>query len=374
MAKYTITLLELAEDLTNSEYVASKGSELIASLSAYLFDFDYPMYNPMHKAEFQEKFIRHYLMREIGQETPALFKLFLQSRLLDIMPYYNILYEINDLLSQIDILNDRDLTTETHRHDKTDEDRILNGDNQYYGTDTESGKDQRDIEDRNNVLEISRDTGDLEHTKNENTKNDTTRTNDLKSTQTSNDKVTHDGTLDERTYGQADTIEQGNQANSDFPQANVYAATNQYYSTGQENHGEKQNNTDETRTSTTGSVDTSNWDRTNTDTGTVTDNATGTIVASNMEIRNLENMKNDTANSDKREFYNTNYNTNTNRSEVLRRVDGLLRQINGKGKKREYGRTGRKSVAELLAEYRDTYANVDYLIIRECRDLFMLIY
>lgn len=374
MAIYTTTLLELAEDLSDTEYTYSQGNTLITALSRYLFDFDYPMYDPAHKAEFQEKFIRHYLVREIGQETPTLFKMFLQSRLLDIMPYYNVLYEINDLLSQIDILNDRDLTTETKRHDMTDEDRVSNGDNQYFGNDSENGKDQRDVEDRNNVLEINHDSGNITIDKNETTNNDNTKIHQLESTQKSNDKVTHDGTLDEHTYGQNDTIEQGNLANSDFPQANAYAQTNQYYSTGQENHGEKQNNTDESRTSTTGSVDTSNWDRTNTDTGTNVERGTGTITGDNVETRNLKNIKNDTANSDKREFYNTNYNTNTNRTELLRRVDGLLRQVNGKGKKREYGRTGRKSAAELLAEYRNTYANVDYLIIRECRDLFMLIY
>ena len=65
---------------------------------------DYPIFDDEYRNVLNAKIIRHYYFREIGQETPALFRYFLNMRLNEIMPYYNDLYrsaqfDVNPLLN-----------------------------------------------------------------------------------------------------------------------------------------------------------------------------------------------------------------------------------------------------------------------------------
>lgn len=60
------------------------------------FDFglkDYPIYDESYRTELNNKILNHYLMREIGQETPELFKIMLNNTMNEIMPKYNLLYQ-----------------------------------------------------------------------------------------------------------------------------------------------------------------------------------------------------------------------------------------------------------------------------------------
>lgn len=71
------------------------------------FDFglqDYPLFvfkninqGIDYRKHLNDKIIEHYYFREIGFETPALFKRFLNRKLNEIMPYYNQLYESVDI-------------------------------------------------------------------------------------------------------------------------------------------------------------------------------------------------------------------------------------------------------------------------------------
>lgn len=95
MAIYTVTLEELIQNN---------------------FDFglqDYPIYKEDHRKELNDKIIEHFYFREIGLETPELFKRFLNRKMKEIMPYYNQLYKSEDIeynpLFNIDI-------TETYEH------------------------------------------------------------------------------------------------------------------------------------------------------------------------------------------------------------------------------------------------------------------
>lgn len=87
-----------------------------------IFNFDYPFYGinqteqDMNRIAFQNQFIEHNIMREIGAETPELWQLFLRSRLNDIMPYYQQLYKTT--LFEIDLNAPYHLIT-THDQDET---------------------------------------------------------------------------------------------------------------------------------------------------------------------------------------------------------------------------------------------------------------
>lgn len=58
-----------------------------------LFDFDYPIWSESAREELEMKILNHYAFREIGFESPAKFKHYFKTRMLEIMPKYVRLYE-----------------------------------------------------------------------------------------------------------------------------------------------------------------------------------------------------------------------------------------------------------------------------------------
>lgn len=59
------------------------------------FDFgmsDYPIFDENYRETLNNKILNHYAFREIGFETPALFKFYLNNTLNEIMPFYNKMY------------------------------------------------------------------------------------------------------------------------------------------------------------------------------------------------------------------------------------------------------------------------------------------
>lgn len=54
---------------------------------------EYPIYDESKRRQLNEKFIRHYWMREIGCETVGHFCLWCSNTFNEIMPYYNKMYE-----------------------------------------------------------------------------------------------------------------------------------------------------------------------------------------------------------------------------------------------------------------------------------------
>lgn len=112
---------------------------------------DYHIYDETYRTVLNQKIIDRYYMREIGAETPGLFKLFFGRTLREIMPYYNELYK--SALLVIDPLQDYKLTESTQRvtaaestgtmETATDEtkttDTEITDDNIRVGSDTPSG-------------------------------------------------------------------------------------------------------------------------------------------------------------------------------------------------------------------------------------------
>ena len=96
----------------------------------YLFDFDYPLDNSL-KADFEENFLTHYMMRRIGFDTYMSFKIHLKDKLNQIMGKYNLmLQEFNEL----DFLG----TSETHTR-TVDDDRTTNSSSRTDSTNSSNG-------------------------------------------------------------------------------------------------------------------------------------------------------------------------------------------------------------------------------------------
>ena len=91
--------------------------EMVDNPLTPLFNFNYDFYcdDLEVRKKFEEKFINHYWLHEIGCETPARWNQMLKSRLNLIMPYYRQLYQTELASQNIDFLLNKDLTESTTR-------------------------------------------------------------------------------------------------------------------------------------------------------------------------------------------------------------------------------------------------------------------
>ena len=91
--------------------------EMVDNPLTPLFAFKYDFYcdDLEVKKKFEEKFINHYWLHEIGCETPARWNQMLKSRLNLIMPYYRQLYQTELESKGINFLLNKDLVEEFTR-------------------------------------------------------------------------------------------------------------------------------------------------------------------------------------------------------------------------------------------------------------------
>ena len=115
MSKYTTEVRFICE--YNAGLTLSKGyqsvNEILSQSYSAIFDFDFPIYDEAYRPVLCQKILKHYYTREIGEETVGLWKLRLDARLNEIMPYYNQLY--SSAMLQFDPLYDTDLTRTSNR-------------------------------------------------------------------------------------------------------------------------------------------------------------------------------------------------------------------------------------------------------------------
>lgn len=90
MSTYTTEVRWLCE-----HYAGSEGSidKIIHDAIPRIFDFSFPIFQGQYREVLCHKILKHYYTREIGEETVGLWKLRMNAKLNEIMPYYNQLYE-----------------------------------------------------------------------------------------------------------------------------------------------------------------------------------------------------------------------------------------------------------------------------------------
>lgn len=145
MSRYTTELRNILAMLAGWEEPEEEGGfdqlspelgdveEIISKARPKIFDFDYTLFDPAYKSVLETKILRHFYMREIGFETAGLWRLKLRTKLIEILPYYNQLYQ-SELL-EFNPLYDVDLQTE---HTKEGE-----GESSSQSTDYSSRQDTR---------------------------------------------------------------------------------------------------------------------------------------------------------------------------------------------------------------------------------------
>lgn len=312
MAKYTTELRSICEAYAGYDEQQGLGntSAVIQAALPKLFDFDFPIYDESYRTVLETKIVRHFYTREICAETVGRWKLFLEDRLNLIMPYYNKLYQSE--LVEFNPMYDVDLTTD-HTKDN--------------GGNAESQSNRTDNTEHNRTYGRSD-----EYTRN------LTETSDY----TRNLAETSDYT---RNLENSDTTTANNnhwQYYSDTPQGGITGLSNHEYLTNATNDTES--NTSNNNGSETGTTSTKN-----TQTGT-----------SNMKSAQTDIDSRKIADTDNTSTNNTG---NQNGTSKYTDTESYLEHVKGK--------TAGTSYSTLLQEYRDTFINIDNMIIGQLNDLFI---
>lgn len=123
MSKYTTQVRFICE--TAAELEESVGYDrvntIIAAALPKVFNFQFPIFDEAYREVLETKILKHYYTREIALESVGLWKLKLDTKLNEIMPYYNQLYKSQ--LLEFNPFYDVDLTTDHKltRNEKADQ-------------------------------------------------------------------------------------------------------------------------------------------------------------------------------------------------------------------------------------------------------------
>ena len=292
-ASYTMDVRTICETYANVESPAwsdqTTVDTIIDSAIPKVFDFTFPIFSEDYRKTLEHHILQHFYTREIAFQTVGRWKLGLQQKLNDIMPYYNKLYESQEL--DVDPFNNIDVT------------------------------------------ETSESSG------NTTSKNNTTRNGTSVTTGSSETNDTADGTSGTETNGTTttnnsqDTTANRTDAFSDTPQGTLSNVDNLTYLTEYRKIGENNNVTDTGEQTTTGNADVTTHDETNSNTKTNSQSETDSTETASGETTNSGNY---------------------------------TKTIKGKN-------TG-TSYSELITAYRETFLNIDMMIIEELEELFLQIY
>ena len=312
MSRYTTEVRYICEQLSGLEGGVSKIDDIIEGARTKIFDFSYPIFDDDYKPIIEKKILMHYYTREIGLETYGLWKLKLMAKLNEIMPYYNKLYE-SELL-YFNPFWDVDFTTEHEGEDKGTQNAVKQTGNQT-------------IKDTvNNQHEV---TDNKEHKVTDNTEHEVTD-NANKENHEWNDK--------------------GDEWNlfSDTPQGGINGIENAYdglddnaYLTDARNIKNERDGEHKTNNKFDGDV--------------VTD-FDGDVVTDFDGDKEIDFVGKDTIGFNER-------------------VDDDVQHRNeNKWEERVFGKRGGTSYSKMLQEFRETFLNIDMLIIKELSNLFFMLW
>lgn len=196
------SILESYVNFDNDE--PKKIKELAKYGRGIIFNFDYPLTSNEDKEKFECMILNHFLMRRIGYDTVTAFRIALDVKLNEIMPFYNKMF---DMLDGWDLFSDGEVTTRVQSDSRNITDTNTNTTNQTTsGSDTinnttTSTSDRRNSNTPQNELSDVRDgkyVSNYDYDTNNDTNNTTsTSSNTLNSTNNSNGTSSNIGNLQE---------------------------------------------------------------------------------------------------------------------------------------------------------------------------------
>lgn len=115
MSKYTTQVRFICESKSGLEVSGGSGNvdNIIAGSWNKIFTSKAPFFDEAYRSVLCSKILKHYYLREICCETVGIWTLWMNTRLEEIMPYYNQLYESAKI--EFNPMHDVDLTREHKR-------------------------------------------------------------------------------------------------------------------------------------------------------------------------------------------------------------------------------------------------------------------
>lgn len=359
MSQYTITIREICNGFYGDGWDTADIDDVVNAGRSGIFDFDYNLFDNDYKSVIETKVIRHYYMYEIGQETFNLWHFDFKTKWLEIISYYDKFYKADQL--KFDPLKNTDYTTDTTSSSdgvKTDTggSHTDSVDDNKYGSITVNQSNQTDDFDGDvHTTSHTSDNGRDDHIKGS---DQTTTYLDRESTTTYNSQDTQSGSVNTVRYtGEQDTP-QGKLV--DLKDVNYLSSAGYVDETVTPNNQKSaKTGTDKVRDS--GSVTVSN-------SGIDSDERINTIDLTQDVVTNNLNVTNSTSNTDV-DGYSLTKGTvdvsNNNRTDTSDNTESTAQT---------HGKTGSETYSEMLQKYRDTFINIDMMIINELRDMFMYLW
>lgn len=319
MSTYTTELRYILESYagldSSTEYPSV--NTVISKARTKLFSFNYPIFDNAYKEHLESLICLHFYRREIGFETVGLFKLYLEQKMREIMPFYNQLYK-SELL-EFNPFYDVDITRDHQLKHNTEENSLNKSSINSDSTENFNSNTTAKSRDNTNQGVSSRDES------KSNTKNNSSAKNSSNSSSTSNNKQRYSDTP----QGSISDLEKDKYlTNATINEASVKDTTSA-------NSSDESTSSDEnTRTHTSNTGTENNHEETNNNTSAKTNNS----------MSKSEDNANKNINS----------------------LDDYLEHVKGK--------QGTTSYASLLKEYRETFLNIDMQVISDLNTLFMLLW
>lgn len=102
------TLYAILNSIANYDSeTKTKIRNLASATHDKIFDFDYNLSSALDKDQFEIDILNHFMMRRIGFETVTAFQLYLENKLHEILPYYNLMF---DSLEDFNLFNGGETT------------------------------------------------------------------------------------------------------------------------------------------------------------------------------------------------------------------------------------------------------------------------
>ena len=340
MSKYTTEVRYICEtyygDDHSSDYDNIENILSSQNVRENIFG-DYPIFDEQYRPVLEKKILRHYYTKEIGEESVGLWKLRLNAKMNEIMPYYNKLYQ-SELLD-FNPFYDTDLST-THSGNEngernTDEKQNnLHMNSKNYSSSENSNLSNDSVKNDNKESTLA---------------NANTNTNFNTKTQTNTSNA--EGTKDSATTDKLNHIDKY----SDTPQGAIGNLVNDTYLTNARivEDNKSQGNLESMKNEETGTLN-ENTHNTSNELG----EHNGSEISSSISKDTQSGQKsNNTSESEE----GTNHSTN-NSTENFRNTEQYLEYVQGK--------RGVESYSELLIKYRKTFLNIDLQVIEELSGLF----
>lgn len=380
MAKYTTEIRSICEHYAGlTESTGFEDVDEIIEKSRNKIFQNYPIFNESHRAELEHKILKHYYMREIGFETVGLFKLFLNERMAEIMPYYNKLYESEtfefDPFKNIDVWNTHEQFAEAGGSDMStlggEDVSTLGGEdiNRAGGSDTTTAESERNLANNTDYTENVKPYGAEKTTQSETGRVTTTETPTGTETQIQKTHLNHSDVVEDKFSNTPQNGVSGVEAENYLTEYRKTTTTPTYPSASSNDTVETDRSFSNRSTTNVTQYGDSNEAKKTT---TLLEYQEGrrTDTSSKTENEQLETNESETTTA-----YGKTDTTEYGRTDTTEygRTDtteyGRTDKMNSSDHRT--GKEGTETYQEMLQKYRDVILNIDMLIIKNLADLFL---